>query len=93
MANTMPPEARPIATSVPMRASSTATQPLAQPVSVGPMGSPAATQPATPITPVADNRRQRPSTVSNPSGATSGYPSGTNAPAGIPGGPVPRRGQ
>jgi hypothetical protein len=94
MANTMPKEAFPIATRVPNRASNSGTTPLNQPIDVGPMPSPAQSQPATPITPVADNRRERPSTVSSPSGATSGYPQGTNAPAPVPSSNgFPRRGQ
>jgi hypothetical protein len=72
MPNTMPPEAYPIATRVPQRASGTATVPLAQNVTVGPMPSPSQTQPATPLTPVPGGARQRPSTVSgqNPGNAT-----------------------
>jgi hypothetical protein len=92
MANTMPPEAYPVATRVPNRASGTATVPLNQPVTVGPMPSPAATQPATPITPVRDPGRQRPSNVSGQSGRDSGYPAGTNLPAPVPGG-MPQRGR
>jgi hypothetical protein len=92
MANTMPPEAYPVATRVPNRASRTATVPLNQPVVIGNMPSPAATQPATPLLNVPDNRRQRPSTVSQPSGRTMGYPSGTNLPAPVPGG-QPTRGR
>ncbi len=92
MANTMPPEAYPIATRVPNRASSTATVPLNQPIDVSLPGSPPATQPATPITSVPDNRRERPSMVSSPSGANSGYPAGTNLPAPSPDG-MPRCGR
>jgi hypothetical protein len=91
MSRNNPPEVTMIPTSVPTRASSTATVPLAQNVTVGPMPTPAQSQPATPIVSVPDNRRERPSTVSSPSGATSAYPAGTNLPAAVPGG-TPRRG-
>jgi hypothetical protein len=94
MANTNPPEMRPIATSVPNRASGTATTPLNQPISVSPMGSPAATQPATPLRPVDGGGagRQAPSNVSQPSGQTSGYPANVNMPAPSPDG-MPKRGR
>jgi hypothetical protein len=88
----MPKESYMIPTAVPQRASSSATVPLNQPVTVGNMPSPSQSQPATPITPVADNRRERPSTVSSPSGATSGYPAGTNLLAPSPDG-MPKRGR
>jgi len=91
MANQMPPEAYPIATRVPNRASGTATVPLNQPVTVGPMPSPGAAQPATPLTPVDGGARQRPSNVSGQSGRDSGYPAGTNMPAPVPGGMPTRR--
>jgi hypothetical protein len=88
----MPKESYMIPTAVPQRASSSATVPLNQPITVGNMPSPAQSQAATPIVSVPDSRRERPSTVSNPSGATSAYPAGTNLPAALPGG-QPRRGQ
>jgi hypothetical protein len=79
MANSLPPEAYPVAERVPHRASNGGKTPLNQP----------ATQPATPIVSVPDPGRQRPSMVSQPSGlvvlpADSGYPSGTNLPAPVP---------
>jgi hypothetical protein len=91
MAN-MPAESYLIPTSVPQRASGTATVPLAQNVTVGPMPSPSQVQPATPLRPVKDPGRQRPSTVSGQSGRDSGYPAGTNMPAPVPGG-MPTRGR
>jgi hypothetical protein len=83
----MPKESYLIPTAVPTRASSTATQPLAQPVTVGNMPSPAQSQAATAITPAATGGagRQAPSNVSSPSGTGGGYPSGVNG--------FPRRGQ
>ena len=85
MTNSMPKEAYLVPTSVPMRASGTATVPLAQNVTVGDMPSPPQSGPATPILSVPDNRRERPTNVSQPSGRTSGYPANTNAPATVPG--------
>lgn len=96
MSRTNPPEMFPVATSVPNRASGTASVPLNQPISVSPMGSPAATQPATPLRPVDGGGagRQAPSNVSTPSGQGGAYPSNVNMPAPVPSSNgFPRRGQ
>ena len=85
------PESFPISVSVPGRATSSGGTPLAQPIDVNmtPSRMPTA---ATPLLPVADPGRQRPSTVSSPSGSGGAYPNGVNLPAPSPGG-TPRRGQ